>query len=209
MTQIGSEGNPFVSEKAMTIGEFEAFYLAAYPIVVKFLRFLGASAEEANDAAQRAMADLYQRLKARKDTIVSPGPWARRAAFRYFVKERQRERSRVTREIRGGHLVLEAYADDGLSAWEDEEYVEHLLQALTPTQRAVLSLVLDGMSTREIAEVLGKREENIRQQLKNGRDRLKLHPEIASLMVRKPQDPAPPSSRPLVKIWEAPEEDSQ
>jgi hypothetical protein len=43
---------------------------------------------------------------------------------------------------------------------------------------------MDGWSTGEIAEKLGKRNENIRQQLKNGRDRLKLRPEIARLALR-------------------------
>jgi RNA polymerase sigma-70 factor (ECF subfamily) len=186
----------------MTIGEFEEFYEAEYPILIKFLVFLGASVEEAKDAAQKAMTDLYRRLEAGKGTIASPAPWARRAAYRYFIKERRRERDRLPREIKGGHLALEAYADDGLTAWEGEQHIEHLLSTLTPTQQAVLRLVLDGRSTREIAEILGKSEENIRQQLKNGRDRLKLHPEIAPLAQRKPQGSAQPSARPRVKVSE-------
>jgi RNA polymerase sigma factor (sigma-70 family) len=189
MTQMGKKGNPLVSAKPMTSGEFEAFYETEYPIVVKLLVFLGASAEEANDAAQKAMTDLYRRLKTDENAIVSPGPWVRRAAHRYFIKDRQRERGRLSREIQGGHPGLEAYADDGLTAWEDEQYIEHLLEVLTPTQRAVLRQALNGSTTYEIAEELGKREENIRQQLKNGRDRLKLHPEIAPRAPRKPQPP--------------------
>ncbi len=198
-----------MSVEPMTIGEFEAFYETEYRVLVKLLVFLGASVEEAKDATQKAMADLYRRLKAGKGTIVSPAPWVRRAAHRYFVKERQRERGRLPREIMGGHLALEAYADDGLTALEDEQYIESLLTMLTPTQQVVLRLVLDGMSTREIAEVLGKREDNIRQQLKNGRDRLKLHPEIAPLAQRRTQGPAPPDARALVKVSEVPEEVGQ
>ena len=57
-------------------------------------------------------------------------------------------------------------------------------ECLTPTQRRVIELVMDGWSTHEIAEKLGKSNENIRQQLKNGRDRLKLRPEIARLVLR-------------------------
>lgn len=198
-----------MSLEPMTIGEFEEFYQAEYPILVKFLVFFGASVVEAEDAAQRAMTDLYSRLKEGKDAILCPAPWARCAAHRYFVKERQRERGRLPREIAGSHLVVEACPDDGLTAWEDEQYIEHLLLVLTPTQRAVLRLVLAGMSTREIAQVLGKREENIRQQQKTGRDRLKLHPEIAPLAQRKLQGSASPSARSLVNISEAPEEAGQ
>ncbi len=49
---------------------------------------------------------------------------------------------------------------------------------------------MDGLSTREIAEELGKTDETIRQHLKNGRDRLKLLPEIAPLVPRHDQSPA-------------------
>lgn len=195
-----------MSVEPMTVGEFEAFYMAQYPILVKFLVFFGASAEEAKDAAQRAMIDLCRRLKSGEEPIASPSPWVRRAAHRYFVKERERDRGRLPREIKGGHLALEACADDRLTAWEDDQYTEQLLEVLTPTQRAVLRLVLDGMSTREIAEALGKREENIRQQLKNGRDRLKLHPEIAPLTPRKTQDLAARGLITPVKIPDAPGE---
>ena len=198
-----------MSVEPMTIGEFETFYRAEYPVLVKFLVFLGASVEEAKDATQKAMADLYRRLHADKGTIVRPAPWVRRAAHRYFVKERQRERGRLTREIAGGHLTLEAYADHGLTALEDEQYIEQLLSVLTPTQKVVVRLVLDGMPTREIAITLGKHEDNIRQQLKSGRDRLKLHPEIASLAERRIQGHAPPDVRVLVKESAVPEEVGQ
>lgn len=113
-----------------------------------------------------------------------PAAYVRRAAINFFIKERQRERERMPRELQGGHLVTEAQLDDQLTAGEDEQYVEHLLECLTPTQRRVMELVMDGLSAHEIAEKLGKSNENIRQQLKNGRDRLKQHPEIARLALR-------------------------
>lgn len=197
-----------MSVKPMTIGDFEAFYQAEYRILVTFLVFFGASVVEAEDAAQKTMTDLYRRLKEGKGAILRPAPWARCAAHRYFVKERQRDRERLPREIEGCHLTAEAYPDDGLTAWEDEQYVEHLLSGLTATEQAVLRLVLAGKSTREIAQVLGKREDNIRQLQKNGRDRLKLHPEIAPL-ARKLLGSASPSAKSLVNVSEAPEEASQ
>ena len=47
---------------------------------------------------------------------------------------------------------------------------------------------MDGLATSEIAEELGKSDETIRQHLKNGRNRLKLHPEIAPLVNGRLQD---------------------
>ena len=61
-----------------------------------------------------------------------------------------------------------------------------LLEFVTPIQRDVLRLVMEGLSTREIAAQLHKSNENIRQHLKNGRDRMKRHPDVARLTSGKP-----------------------
>lgn len=189
MTDKG--GTPPVAAEPMTVQQFESLYASEYPKLVKLLAIFDATIPEAEDAAQKALIDLARRSMGTKDMIASPEPYARRAAVNYFIKDRQRERDRPHREIRGGHVALEAYADVALTAWEDEQYIEGLLECLTATQREVIRRVLDGMSTREIAEDLGKREENIRQQLKNGRDRLREHPDIAPLAPRRPPDRVP------------------
>jgi DNA-binding NarL/FixJ family response regulator len=75
----------------------------------------------------------------------------------------------------------------GSIALEDGQYVERLLEFVTPIQRDVLRLVMEGLSTREIAGELHKSDENIRQHLKNGRDRIKLHPDLARLTSRQPR----------------------
>jgi RNA polymerase sigma factor (sigma-70 family) len=124
------------------------------------------------------MMDFFRRSRA-GEAFSSPAAYVCRAAIRFFVKYRQRDRERQPREIRGGHLTLPAYLDDELTACEDEQWVEHVLESLTPAQHDVFKLVMDGMSTHAIAEQLGKSDATIRQHLKNGRDRLLEHPEIA------------------------------
>lgn len=119
-----------------------------------------------------------------------PAAYVQRAGIRYFVKERQRERERRPRELRGGHLVIEEHLDTWMSCLEDSQYIEYLLRCLTPTQQRVIRLVMDGLSTREIAAELGKTDVNIRQQLKKGSDRLRSHPEIAPLAPGPRQDPS-------------------
>jgi DNA-binding CsgD family transcriptional regulator len=74
-----------------------------------------------------------------------------------------------------------------MTALEDGQYVERLLEFVTPMQRDVFRLVMEGLSTREIAAHLHKSDENIRQHLKNGRDRMKLHPDVARLTSRQPR----------------------
>lgn len=180
----------------MTLEQLEAFYTAEYPKLVKILVLLDATVEEAEDAAQKAMADFTARFRTEK-APARPAAYVHRAAINFFIKERQRERERLPRELRGGHLVIEAHLDDRLTVGEGEQYIEALLECLTPAQREVIKLVMDGWSTREIAGKLGKRAENVRQHLKNGRDLLRLHPGIASLAPRKlpGEEPAPQGAR--------------
>jgi len=172
----------------------EAFFAAEYRKLVKILMVMGATMEEAQDAAQKAMEDLFKRSQtAAPASITDPDAYACRAAIRYFIKERQRDRERLPRELKGGHLTLPAYLDDELTACEDEEWVEHVLESLTPAQRDVIRLVMDGASNQEIAEELGKSNADIRQHRKNALDRLKVQPEIVARTPRKlqPQNLAP------------------
>lgn len=164
----------------MTGAQLEAFYATEYPKLVKILVLLDATVEEAEDAVQNAMADLIKRSRAGQAPDY-PAGYVRMAAFRFFIKERQRGRERLQREIRGGHLVLEVHLDDRLDTMEDERYIKYLLGCLTSTQRKVIRLVMDGLSTHEIAEALSKSGDDVRQHLKNARDRLELHPDIAPL----------------------------
>ena len=174
----------------MTLEQLEAFYTTEYPKLVKTLVLLDATVQEAEDAAQKAMADFAERSRTERSPD-HPAAYVQRAAINFFIKERQRERERLPRELQGGHLNIEAHLDEQLTTWEDEQYIKRLLECLTPTQRDVIELVMDGWPAREIAEKLGKSAENVRQHLKNGRDILKLHPEITPLAPRKRPDQSP------------------
>jgi RNA polymerase sigma factor (sigma-70 family) len=162
----------------VTPAQFEEFYIAEYSRLVKLLGIVDATIEEAEDAAQKAMMDFFRRCNA-GEAFSNGVAYVYRAAMRFFVKERQRDRERQPREIKGGHLTLPALLDDQLTACEDEQWVEHVLESLTPAQRDVFRLIMCGLSTREIAGQLDKSNATIRQHLKNGRDRLLEHPEIA------------------------------
>ena len=81
--------------------------------------------EEAQDATQEAMKDFFRRSSV-GPAFSNPAAYVRRAAIRFFIKARQRDRERQPREIKGGHLTLPAYLDDELTACEDELWVEHV-----------------------------------------------------------------------------------
>jgi RNA polymerase sigma factor (sigma-70 family) len=157
--------------------QFEQIYKAEYPRLIRALGVLGATIEQAEDAAQKAMIDLYRRL----EKVEAPGAYVRKSAVHFFVKDRMRDQSRLPRELQGGHLVIEARFDDQMTALEEEEYVRQLLGCLTPAQHEVFQLTMDGLSPSEIADVLVKSNPNVRQHLKNSRDRLRSQPEVVRL----------------------------
>jgi len=171
----------------------EAIYVAEYLKLVKILVIMGATLEEAEDAAQRALEYILKRSRSAQEPIDDLDAYICRAAIRFFIKERQRDRERLPREIKGGHLTLPAHLDDDLTAWEDRQWVEQVLKCLTPAQCDVIRLVMDGASNQEIAESLGKNGATIRQHLHQARARLKVHPEIAP---RTPRELQPQSHPP-------------
>jgi len=187
MERMSRGGAVAATVRRMTHEQLKAFYADHYPRLVKVLCVLGASLEEAEDAAQKAMADFAQRASDGRAPSRAGGAYVLTAARHYFIKERQRDRDRQPRELHGGHLTPEGHLDDQLTAWEDQQYVERLLAPLSDAQREVIERVMDGMKTPEIAAELGKTEETIRQNLKKGRDRLKQEPEIAPIASRNAQ----------------------
>ena len=155
--------DPAAAVPSMTPEQLEAFYTVEYPKLVKILAICGATIAEAEDAAQKTFADFVRRSKT-ANLPEHPAAYVRCAARRFFIKERERDRERLLRELRGGYLVTGAHIDDQLACREDEQYIEHILQCLTPTQQQVIKLVMEGLTTREIAAKLGKNDATIRQQ---------------------------------------------
>ena len=131
----------------------------------------GARMEEAKDAAQTTMMEIMQR----GDQIEQPRAYARRAVISNFIKQRKRDILRLTKEVTDHQLSPPAEVDLQMTAWEDRQWVEQTLNALTPGQRDVLQAVIDGLATKEIAELLGKSEPNIRKHLQLARQHLRRH----------------------------------
>jgi RNA polymerase sigma factor (sigma-70 family) len=159
-TRSGAAGG---DHALMTPREFEVFYEAEYPKLVKFLVVAErASFDEAENAVQNAMMDFLRRSRA-GTAVDHPAAYVRTAARNSFLGERERDRQRLPRTLRGGHLAPEGHHDDRLDAWTEQQHAEDLLAGLTPARREVARLLIDGMTTGEIAEELGKTQANIRQ----------------------------------------------
>ena len=142
--------------------EFETFFRTEYRRVSKVLIVMGATLEEAEDAVAVAMIDAYRHW----GSIDMPKAWVHKAAMRQFVKNRQRSRQGFRREVQvAARAPVEdaIAADQDLAAVEDQQWVTQMLDKLPRAQREVIALIMDGFGTKEIAELLGKREMTVRQ----------------------------------------------
>jgi RNA polymerase sigma-70 factor (ECF subfamily) len=130
----------------------------------------GASMDEAKEAVAETLVELVQRW----DDLTNPFAWAKRAARSHFFREKQRGPRRIRRKM----VEQAAGSDEGqddpeLTVWEDNEWITQLLERLPPKQREVLALVLDGFAPAEIAELLGRSSDAVRQNLYEARKRLR------------------------------------
>jgi RNA polymerase sigma factor (sigma-70 family) len=150
---------------------FDDFFRAAWRPLIRTAVVYGATLQEAEDAAAEALTYMLPRWPI-PDT---PMAYARKAALNYFFKSRTRGDLRVAqRLIERGHVPHHEGDEDGrLTELEDSEWVNEVLSQLSSGQREVLGHVADGLTYKEIAEIIGKSDETVRQRVCAARARLK------------------------------------
>lgn len=156
---------------------FEEFFRASFRQLVKTAMIWGATAEEAEDAASRTLAEMLPAWEAGKYSLA----FARKAVVHNFIKEKTRGIRRVAqRLIDRGHVPhLEGVEDGRLHEWEDEQWVNDILSELPKAQREVMECIAKGMERDEIAEKLGMSRDAVRRNICDARPRLArlLHPD--------------------------------
>jgi RNA polymerase sigma factor (sigma-70 family) len=132
---------------------------------------VGATMDDAEEAVQAAITDMLEKGRWGELTR-NPKAWMRKAVrHTYYDQQKKRRRHREIEK----NLPLPAgnHVDDGRSFWEDWQWVGQQLSTLPSAQREVLELYLAELDTSEIADLLGKTEATIRQNLAHGRRRLR------------------------------------
>lgn len=131
-------------------------------------RMLG-SVSEAEDVVQEALLRVHQALD-RGETIVAPRAFVARVTTRLAINELTSARARRERYV--GDWLPEPVVTGGKDdpAWQVETTdslsmaMLVVLERLTPEQRAVFLLRdVFGYAYREISEIVGKSEDNVRQ----------------------------------------------
>ena len=153
--------------------DFEAFWNHHYRYYLTVLMAIGATMEDARDTISDVIVDMLKKNTWGRLTT-NPKAWVRKAVLHIYYDQQKQQRQRQRREIER-HLTLtpEYYVDDGPNVWEDWQWVEQMLSTLPPTQRTVIELIIAEINAREIADLLGKTPETIRQNLAHARKRLR------------------------------------
>jgi DNA-directed RNA polymerase specialized sigma24 family protein len=152
--------------RALRDAAFTPFFRGSYRKVMLTVIAAGATVQEADEAAAVAMDAVLKRW----GEIESPLAYACTAAVRSFIKTKVRSRrhEQFDPEVHDRGSI-----DPRLSAWEDEEWVQQLLEPLSPAQHAAMALVVDEYTPTEIAELLKAKPDAVRQRLHAARSRLK------------------------------------
>ncbi|GAA2610753.1 RNA polymerase sigma factor [Paractinoplanes durhamensis] len=142
--------------------EFADFYRAFMPRLVVFLRYQGASLNDAADLAQEAMIKAY----AYWPTIEIPRAWTKRVASRLYGRRLAAVDEEPVAEVpeRESLLTIEDVAE-----WEQRRDILRILDGLPFRQRQVLAWTLDGHTPAEIAEELRLPSETVRANLYKAR----------------------------------------
>ena len=151
-------------------GSIEDFWLDNYRYFCWVLMAAWANLDDAEDTISHLIVNMHE--KRTWDGGTKPKAWFREALVHTYIDQWRRWRRGRELEIEN-YLTPEAYLDDGLNVWEDRQSVAQMLALLPPTQRTVVELVLDEMSASEIADLLGKTPEAIRQNLAHARRKLR------------------------------------
>jgi RNA polymerase sigma factor (sigma-70 family) len=142
------------------------FFHERFSKVVIFLISMGASRADAEEAAQEALSEAWERL----ESIDQPAAWLRTVAARAYWKQVRMRRQTVPLD----ESEYQAMADSDLRIFrEEQQQVLCILRALPPEQRTVVALRYDGATCEEIATLTGKPSATVRSHLRHARKTLK------------------------------------
>lgn len=155
---------------------FDDYFKADYRSLISFLIFIGASLEQAKDAAQEAMSQVAARWAA----IANPKSYARCVARRAYYRmneddqrARSPQRGRTQIELDGDLAVNTAVFADFVKTITELDAIQTAIQRLSPVQRETVAMYLSGFSPQETAEVLKSKPATVRSNLRHGLRELK------------------------------------
>lgn len=135
---------------------------------------------EAEDATAEVFAVAWRRLDQIPDTDLARA-WLLAAAYRVVGNQYRgrARRGRLSARLSGLRPEHPETADVAVIRREEDDAVRRALQSLGETDRELLRLVSwDGLSHREIGEVLGIKEDTVSKRVSRAQTRLRLQFEL-------------------------------
>ncbi len=151
-----------VIDASLARSEFAACYATERPLLVRFLMKLGASAQDAFDAAQDAFVEALRCW----ERIQNPRAWLRTVAIRRLPRRRPEVPLREWQDLADP-------APDVFEISDETSKVLDALRRLPPVQRLVMAWTMDGFEPVEIAAEVGMTPEAVRQARARARASLK------------------------------------
>lgn len=146
--------------------EFERLFRARYPDLVRFAHGLTGNREAGEDVVQEGFVRLWDRGPS---TRPDADHWLFRVCRNLALDWMKQEHRRSRREQHGlSEVDPPAFSDDAT------ERVREVVRSLPPRYREVLLLrEFGGLSHTEIAGLVGRKENTVRQDLHRARQRLR------------------------------------
>jgi RNA polymerase sigma factor (sigma-70 family) len=161
---------PLAEQEVSPPDGFVGFYRAHYRDLLRSAMYAGATKREADEAAQAVMKEVLKHWSKLKDPLA----YARRGVVSNYIKDKTRGLDRTRhRLVERGAGTAEGREDPNLTVWENREWVMQILQSLPPGQREVMAFIIDGFAPTEVAALLGRSPDAVRQSLCAARRRLK------------------------------------
>jgi RNA polymerase sigma factor (sigma-70 family) len=140
------------------------------PLVVRFLMRYGATLHDAEDAAQEAFTDAWDRVERTRTwaEVTDPRGWIRAVALRKYLRppgSRRRPISVPVPEVPEAPTPGAGHAE----LLPGTLLVLDAMRSLDPEPRAVLAFHLDGFSAPAIGTQLGISDQKVRDLLKKAR----------------------------------------
>ncbi|WP_159029202.1 RNA polymerase sigma factor [Streptomyces viridochromogenes] len=149
--------------------DYDDFFRAEFTPITRHVLSLGASIEEAKDAAQATLLDLLKNWH----SVRAPRAWCRKAAANHYLRSEMRANRGL--ELSRQEFIARRGEDahNLASSLEEWEFVIDFVQKhLTGAQRIIMAWHLDGYTPREIAQVLNKDMATVRSNLRHARIKL-------------------------------------
>ena len=131
-------------------------------------RLLGNS-DDAQDASQEVFLRAFRFLR-RFDRSRPIEPWLVRITVNVCRDFARRTRKQPVGIVESGEPICVNDPHDDLQAQEQKRHLQHVLQQLPSKERAAIVLRdIDGLTTAEVAQILGSSETTVRVQISNAR----------------------------------------